>query len=526
MAFENLKKTGIKKVLLKLKDYFVLIKDAVKTVNEVEPDENGNIQLNTVPFAQQLESESSQRNVGSFIQRFSGGEASVSSGDAWLLSIKGNNIHEGYVPESIEMNVEAVERENPITATLDRDAFVEAVGESGTLTLVYSNDSWTTDPSVYGITVSGTPVNGDIITVVYVMEERGLITVANPHSMVATGWNLYNHSDGYAKVIKYADGYRVEGTYTSLQYSATINGAKSEIVVTDGNFDIPDDGFVWVNNGSASDTAIYATWDDWTEGYSGDFETYVESEVDLASVMESKFPYGLLKAGSVVDEIDWNLGQAISRIERMSYSEGNLAIAKASGREFEYDENYIYLARSSADISSISIDGSFAVNDHGIEFFTYTDVPVEAQILYGNNLKNKLERDVLTISKQTLTDVQKAQARENIGAQAEMVLSDITSSAWTWGQSYATGDNPSGSFLALGRFRMLRFTITPKSTQTTWTTIGTVSEGHRPSQYVSVYAVESAVTPTPKHIRLKPDGTCEIYARGTATYSANLIWFV
>ena len=42
--------------------------------------------------------------------------------------------------------------------------------------------------------------------------------------------------------------------------------------------------------------------------------------------------------------------------------------------------------------------------------------PVTVLALYGQDLKGKLQRDVVTISSQTLTDSQKAQARANIGA--------------------------------------------------------------------------------------------------------------
>ena len=139
--------------------------------------------------------------------------------------------------------------------------------------------------------------------------------------------------------------------------------------------------------------------------------------------MSSRFPYGLLKAGSVVDEIDLNLGQTISRVERLAYSAANLATAKNSGREYEYDEDYIYLARASAVVNNITIDGSFTVNDHGIEFFTQTPVEVVAELLYGNNLKNKLEHDVLIVGQQTLSATQKSQVRTNIGAATD---SDVT----------------------------------------------------------------------------------------------------
>ena len=46
-------------------------------------------------------------------------------------------------------------------------------------------------------------------------------------------------------------------------------------------------------------------------------------------------------------------------------------------------------------------------------------MPLETEILYGKNLRDKLERDVLTISQQTLTEEEKAQVRTNIGAMSQ-----------------------------------------------------------------------------------------------------------
>ena len=162
MAFENLKTTGITYFLTKLKDYFVQIKDAVKTVNGAGPDANGDVAVNTVQFAQNLQSDASQVNTADFIARSSGGETSIKNGDAWLMKVVGRAVHTGFVPESITMTVNAMIRANPITATIDRDAFVAAVSTSGTISLNYST-AWSADPANYGITVTGTPEAGDTI---------------------------------------------------------------------------------------------------------------------------------------------------------------------------------------------------------------------------------------------------------------------------------------------------------------------------------------------------------------------------
>lgn len=417
MAFENLKKSGIAYLLGKLKDIFLQIKDAVHAVNGEEPDANGNINIRTVPYAQNLESELSQRNVGTFIQRMAGGTSSIENGDAWLMNINGNNEHDGYVPEVLNMTVSPVERENPITAEIDRDTFVAYVDESGTTNLIYTT-AWSSDPTLYGVTVTGEPASGDVISIVYVKEERGTITVTDPQKLIATGWNLFNFSTGYARAIKYSDeyGFRVEGTYTNLQFSSTISGTRYSISPVDGAFDVPSDGYIWVTGGNSTDTAVYMTWSDWTEGYEGEFESYTESEIDFSSVMSNYFPNGLLKAGSVVDEIDFNIGQAISRVERLLYTAENRAVAESSGREFEFDENYIYLARSSAVTNSISVEGALTVNDHGIEFFEDTEIPVATEMLYGNNLKNKLERDVLTKSQDLVDNLNTNDATKALSA--------------------------------------------------------------------------------------------------------------
>ena len=135
--------------------------------------------------------------------------------------------------------------------------------------------------------------------------------------------------------------------------------------------------------------------------------------------MEDHFPYGLLRVADVRDEIDFNTGIATSRVQRLSYSAENLETAKASGLAYEYDTNYIYLERAAVieyDLDDYEISGMYAVDDHGLELFNGTDIAVYTVIVYGNNLKNKLERDVLTISQQTLTSAQQDQVMENIGA--------------------------------------------------------------------------------------------------------------
>ena len=403
------------------------------TVNDIEPDpETRNIPITTVPLADNLTSDEAQINQGTYIIRTSGGEASIADGSAWLSDLRGNMVKTGYVPESLNMTVTPVAREEgeePITATIDRDTFVAYVTESGTITLTYTSE-WSADPALYGITVDGTPVGGDQIVVVYVKENRGTITTATPSSFVSTGWNLYNQSAGYAHVVNYSSeyGFMIDGTYTALKFAETLSGEQVDITPVDGYFTIPaESGYVFVTGGNATDTEIWMTWSDWTEEANGGvFEAYSQTTIDLSGVMVD-FPYGLMRIGNTYDEINLNTLRAYSRIERMAYTAENLAGVIASGVPYDTDANYIYAVRVAPATFTISLSGEYTCSDHGIEMFVGTSVPVTASSLYGNDLKGKLRRDVLTMSQQTLTAAQKSQVKTNLGFANQSDLDTLNS---------------------------------------------------------------------------------------------------
>lgn len=365
-----------------------------------------NIQVDEVPLADNLTSDKTQYSQGYFIERTSGGSAPIEDGSGTLVSIMGNQTHTGVVNESITLTVTPAEREegvDPITATIDNDTFKSQVTTSGTTSFFYSS-GWNLDPATYGITVTGTPINGDAMSVVYVVGNRGTIHTATPSSFVSTGWNLYNNTDGYAKVVDYSElyGYAIDGSYTLLEFATTINGARSTITVVDGNFAVTADGYVFVTGGDAT-TCIYPTWSDWQGGYSGTFQAYTASTIDISSVMVN-FGAGLCRIGSVYDEINFNLQTAISRIQRLAYTEENLAAVIESGVDYDADTSYIYAVRQTPVEYSFDISGIYTVSDHGIEYFNGTSVACEVIALYGNNLKNKLEVDVLTKSQDVLSD--------------------------------------------------------------------------------------------------------------------------
>ena len=389
------------------------------TINGISPNpETRDLTVNEVPLADNLSSDIAQLVTGAFIQRMSGGGAAVDDGSAFLSSIEGNSVISGAVAESIEMNVVQASG-SEITATLDRDTFVAYVAASGTVELTYSGSAWSADPELYGITVSGEPVTGDKIVVVYVKENRGTITNATPSAFNSTGWNLFNRTVGYARVCKYSDeyGYKIGGSYTAVSFAQTIGGATSIVAVdSDGYFNVPADGFVYVTGGDAT-TYIFATWSDWVDDPPATFEAYDVSVIDLTEIMVF-FPYGLCSVGAVRDEIDLNTKTLFRRIDRLGYSAENLETVIAYGVDYIVDTNYIYYVSVTPQSESTDVSGNYTVSDHGVEFFTNTTIPAVANVLYGENLKDKLRTNVLTISEQELSAEQQAQVQENLGIDA------------------------------------------------------------------------------------------------------------
>ncbi len=397
------------------------------TVNNTPVTEGTrNIDLSTVPLAENLTSDQTQLNSGTYVIRSTGGGASVEDGEATLMSISGNMVHSGVIEESIEMTVTPIDpsASDAITAVIDRDAWIAAATGSGTTTFTFTN-AWVPTPESYGITVSGTPAAGDQIVVEYVAENRGTIALPTPTAFGSTGWNLYDSANGYARVPNYSEtyGFFIGGSYVSVEFSETLTGSRQSLTPVSGHFTVPGDGYVFVTGGDAT-TYIYMTWSDWTEGYDGEFEAYTADIIDISAVMVN-FPFGLAAIGSVHDEINFSTQVATSRIARVAYSAEALETVIAGGTSYEADTSWIYYVRQSPVTYSFNLGSSYAVDDHGTEFLNGTQVPCLVTCIYGNNLKNKLEKDVLTKSAQALTAAEQAQVESNLGIDLQELSTTI-----------------------------------------------------------------------------------------------------
>lgn len=398
----------------------------VKTVNGTAPGSDGNVYIEKVELAANLETGINKRIEDAFIVRSTGGTASVSSGTATLKKVLGNRVRTGHSDAEAEMTVTMTQREageEAIEVTLDLAAFQEAVENvAGTYTFEYVA-SWNDDPDEYGITVIGTPKSGDQISVVFTAEVLGTIAQCSPEELVSTGWNIYNDATGRAMAVKYSDeyGYQIGGAYDTVKWSATEDSTKETLTVDEnGNFSIPADGVIWVTDGDETTWVALA----WSTGRTVTTpDPYTESTVDLTDIMSSVFQDGLMQVGDIRDEIDIGNQMVYVKVEKMENTAENMADAKASGRTYEFDDGYIYIEKEQYGVYGITLSGEYSVNDYGLEFFTGTEVPVMTVVQYGQDLTNKLERDVVTISAQTLEENDKAQVRANIGAAS---AADIT----------------------------------------------------------------------------------------------------
>lgn len=428
--------TGMTKILTYLRDFFAEKAKTVFSINNELPDENGNVDLSVVPAAQQLVTDEAQTSEATFISRTTGGETSIGDGTAVMMQLRGNNVHTGIVEEVLTMSLVTATREegvDPITAELDEDTFRAYVADSGTTTLLYTTE-WSEDPTLYGVTVTGDPMAGDTITITYVKGDRGTIAVPTPTAFRSTGYNLYDHTNGYAYVKKYSTtyGFLVAGTYTSLAFSETVDGARTTIEPASGYFNVSGDGYVWVTGGNDTDTEIYMTWSDWINGRDCSWAAYTEDTIDLSTIMSNCFANGMCKVGSTYDEIDLNAGLAIQRIERLAYSDENLAQVISEGRAYDADENYIYAVLDTYVQTSVTVDGSYTANDHGLEIFDDTSTAATMTVIYGENLVDKLRTDVLTKSADLVNNLTSGGTQKALTAEQGKVLNSNIANYREW----------------------------------------------------------------------------------------------
>ena len=330
----------------------------------------------------------------------------------------------------------------------------------------------------YGLSISagGVATTGDKITVTringttttaidvkYQKPDRGIITNATPSQFAASGFNQFNKdsSDFYLSGYTISDGTIVPSTgkyvcycralagspsgyiaYSSggylisgaVGYCATIPSNGTQLTQTTEDWDkrdvyhaslmIEEDGYIAVAVNSKDDLCMHIRWDDEEDDI---YEEYVApSTITIPSTAkdDTSLPlasYGMPALGAIKDRLVMDSGTDegtyIQKIERVAYTEIALQETINSGVAYDYDRNWIYRALTTPVNYTVTAHALYEVNDLGTEEFLGTTVPVWAENLYGENLRNKLKVNTLTVSEQNppLNTSQKKQVQENLG---------------------------------------------------------------------------------------------------------------
>ena len=400
-----------------------------------------------------------QEIYAEYIFRTAGGSASINSGDAQLVFIRGNCKNPTRVNEAISVSSSSPELYTSIDAATWRTS--DLGDESGTYSFVYSSEaeSWQRNGSdillaTYGVICSGTTNDGDTITVYYVKLVLGTILVATPSAFKSVGLNQFDKetmiltdftinasgavtplTGSYVAFIHSVggldNGYTVHssgggivrvGWNEAMPASGTtgIDLAGATLNATTSYIEFDDDGYICVATTDINGLCIHPRWSGYEDAT---YEAYNQTVIPIPTVDASNNPlptatYGIPKIGGVYDGINFDTKTYVKRIGWYSYSAVNLATVQALGVDYDYDlTNIFYVLQTPQTIPLADVvAGEYTVADFGTEEFTDTVVPLYAENLYGQNLRDKLRTDVLTLSPQSLTPEQQAIVREKIGA--------------------------------------------------------------------------------------------------------------
>lgn len=469
------------------------------------PDNNGNVTITNVATADNLTSPDGQSSYGTYIYRTSGGDVSLESGEAELIYIDGNVDIRGRVDEvlrasatnNIQISVNptlwrastygstsgeytfnysastgqwspaltnygltasnivqstvSISVSGSITsASVDKATWETKIVTTGNYLFTYDGTYWnlngsTVDITTYGIVITGTLEEGDIVTVSYtaatpdsiatveyIKKEQGTIYVAKPSAFEATGFNQFDSTSMVLENMTISNGYIVGAQGSYVCYCKAVGGVdngyvayseggyitdigwcadlpqEGREVVTDNQIvtttlaSIPfeENGYVVVVTSNINDLCIHPKWSGRADE---EYEEYVSPSVinfpttGLINNISYTLPlatYGMPAIGNVADRLNLDAGIYIQKIGHLPYSSANLITVQGMNVDYDYDNTNIFYVLTTPISYTITIDPTYIVNDFGTEEFIGTVVPVVAQSLYGQNLRDKLRNDV------------------------------------------------------------------------------------------------------------------------------------
>lgn len=355
-----------------------------------------------VEQADEIYTTSTQVSTSAFVYRTTAGDVSIETGAASINYLEGNTVQTGHTDEVLD--VQSSFMDSGTTVAIDASTWRTAVSTDGTYSFSYDGSDWklndaTVTLATYGLTVTGTVTEGDSITVTYVALVIGTLATTTPTSFVATGFNQYDATAGYAHVVG-NNQYRIAGTYTSLGFTTTIGGATTPVTVTDNKFTPTEDGYIYVT-GASGDILIALVWSGTMD--SEPYSAYSTSSItiptaDASSAALPTATYGMPSVGNVRDKLSFAEKVYVQNIGHYIYSAENLATVQALGVAYVYDLSDIFYVLPDPVTYTLdsSVSGAYTANDYGTEEFIGTTVPVNTSITYGNSLVDKL-RNMLPI---------------------------------------------------------------------------------------------------------------------------------
>ena len=358
----------------------------VKSINHINPDESGNVTLSTVPYAENLVSPDNIHQNDTFIFRTAGGDVDLESGESDLDVIKGNCVIDGATGE----------------ISVATPTYFKALGFN-------QFDKTSMVLNGYTINSSGQIAAQSGSYVCYVHAVGGLdtgYTIYSPAGYITrVGWYSEIPTSSTTGIVIAVDGDLVTGL-TNDPISSALKASY--------------DGYLCIAVSNTSDLNVHPKW---TATEDTDTAEYSESLIAIPTkdINDNNLPtatYGFPAVGEVRDELSFANRTYTQRIGYYPYSASNLETVKALDVDYIYDSNVIFYVLPTPVIYSLAttVSSAYTVHDYGTEEFLGTDVPVNATMVYGQNLRDKLRRDVVTISKQNLSAHQKAQVQENIDA--------------------------------------------------------------------------------------------------------------
>lgn len=299
--------------------------------------------------------------------------------------------------------------------------------------------------------IVGTPNNTSII-INYTAPELGTLINAKPVQFIATGYNQFNLNDS-SQIIENATinssgviisntgtyvcfckasstpylgyvAYTPTGTIITAGQCSTIPTLntqvdielKSDVDLEEENLQsrtIETDGYFVVAVNTITDLCIHTRWDNEEDTTTGAYVAPSTITLPLYAT-DGTTPLniitnGMSSVGSVADKFIFGSdtdpsGSYIKKIGIVENNSSNMADIIAYNTEYIYDDNTIYYVLKPEDqvVYQISCSGVYTVNDFGTEEFIYADdadeVPLQVEAIYGENLRNKLKGDVVTIS--------------------------------------------------------------------------------------------------------------------------------